>query len=314
MTKDKVGILINGADESGGIDGIRSVKSSDINCRVIGLSRNITATGFCFCDKGYTLNYIETDQQFEKVLEIIKKENVRVILPISASETKYYARRKNLLLGLGVVFVGSSASVVSLCDEKDQFFSKISTTFPTPHRIEISNGEPAQYPCFVKPVNGSGSKNAGLCRSKSDWEYCSVLTEKLLVQEYLPGIEYSVDVLSSLTGSPLIAIPRQRLEIQNGITVKGQVVADLKIQQLCLKLAKYLKLCGPSCMQLKLRADGTPVFIEVNPRLGGSSVISGVAGFDMFIASVKLGLNLPIRSLNFREAMVARHYTQFAIS
>ena len=45
----------------------------------------------------------------------------------------------------------------------------------------------------------------------------------MIIQEYLPGKEYTVDVLSDLDGNSLLAIPRERIEVKAGISSKGKI-------------------------------------------------------------------------------------------
>ncbi len=80
----------------------------------------------------------------------------------------------------------------------------------------------------------------------------------MLIQEYLPGEEYTVDVLSDLSGAPLLAVPRARLETKDGISSKGRVFRDEEMERLCLELARHLGLKGPTCMQLKRDDERAP--------------------------------------------------------
>src|SRR3989304_7714338 len=100
----------------------------------------------------------------------------------------------------------------------------------------------------------------------------------MVVQEYLPGEEYPLDLLSDLSGMPLLAVPRIRLETKDGISTKGKVLHDDEMERLCLEMARYLNLKGPTCMQLKRDRAGSLKFLEVNPRIGGGGDFSTSAG------------------------------------
>jgi len=75
-----------------------------------------------------------------------------------------------------------------------------------------------RFPCFVKPVFGKGSRDSHRCANRSELEHYCAQHQDMLIQEYLPGEEYTVDVLSDLAGVPRFAVPRARLETKDGIT------------------------------------------------------------------------------------------------
>lgn len=64
---------------------------------------------------------------------------------------------------------------------------------------------------------------------------------ELIIMEYLPGYEYTVDVLA-YRGKVYAVIPRKRLEIKMGITFKGIVEKNIQIIKQATKLSSYLNL------------------------------------------------------------------------
>jgi carbamoyl-phosphate synthase large subunit len=135
----------------------------------------------------------------------------------------------------------------------------------------------------------------------------------LLIQEYLPGEEYSIDVLSDLQGNPLVAVPRVRLATKEGISVKGKVVHDQYIQDVCLELARFLNLKGPTCMQMKRAADGQVKFLEVNPRIGGGTIFTTLAGVNFAALLLELVAGRPVEIPPFREVTVLRYYEEIVL-
>lgn len=311
MSKRAIAVLVPGADGSGGIDAIRQLSGSGLGCRVVAVDRNRRSRGFHFSDSSYVIEDFTNESNFEAFTAILVHENVKVILPISLSSTLAIAERREQLEEIGVVFVASDTKTIRLCDDKLAFYLHVQAEFGVPQLLSI-DGPPHVFPCFVKPRHGSGGIGASLCRSLDDWRFCSRTLVEPLAQEYLPGEEFSVDVLSDLDGVPLIAVPRRRLVVREGITVVGQVVRDRRLEALCLQMAEFLNLKGVSCMQLRRRTSGEFVFIDVNPRHGGSSQISSHAGLDLAVLAVKLGLNMPILLPEVRETTVIRYYTSVA--
>jgi carbamoyl-phosphate synthase large subunit len=154
-----------------------------------------------------------------------------------------------------------------------------------------------------------GGREATFCRDRT------ALAERLrgrsdLVQEYLPGVEYSVDVLADLGGRPLVAVPRERLRVQEGLSVRGRVLHDPEIERLCLDLAAELGVKGPVCMQLKRDVAGRPRFLELNPRMGGGTLFSAFAGVNLAACSVDLAAGRRLPPLRFAEVTIVRYFDE----
>ena len=63
---------------------------------------------------------------------------------------------------------------------------------------------------------------------------------------------------------------------------------DWVIENLCKNLCIYLNLKGPVCIQLKEDSKGRFKFIEVNPRLGGGTYFSTLAGANFLELMLKI--------------------------
>ena len=90
------------------------------------------------------------------------------------------------------------------------------------------------------------------------------MVKKFIKNIYL-NTEYTIDVFSDMKSNVLSVVPRIRLQTKAGISTKGKIVRDKYIEAQCRKLAKFLKLKGPSCIQMKEDEKRNPKFIEVNP-------------------------------------------------
>lgn len=116
---------------------------------------------------------------------------------------------------------------------------------------------------------------------------------ELLVTEYLPGEEYSVDCLANQGQAKLIA-PRLRSKMINGISVEGEFVNDINIINYCGEIIKELQLHGNIGIQVKRSSEGKPLIIEINPRVQGTIVAGLGAGINLPVLAIKQELNLPI--------------------
>jgi len=136
----------------------------------------------------------------------------------------------------------------------------------------------------------------------------------MIIQEYLPGKEYTIDVLSDLEGNPLVAVPRERIEVKAGISVKGRIVIDKTIQAECLRMAGHLRIKGPSCIQMKRDGEEVPKIVEVNPRMGGSTILTTYAGVNFPELIIKMANTEKIEIPKLHEITMVRYYEEVILN
>jgi len=94
-----------------------------------------------------------------------------------------------------------------------------------------------------------------------------------ILQEYVEGDEYTVDVLCDFNGKLLLAVPRLRIEKGAGEIVKGRVLHEKKLISLIKRLTASVRFAGLLTVQCFER-DGHFLFNEINPRFGGGLTFS----------------------------------------
>jgi len=115
---------------------------------------------------------------------------------------------------------------------------------------------------------------------------------ELLVTEYLPGPEYTIDVFRGKHGS--VVIPRLREAIRSGITFDATVDLRSDLIDYSKKLAESLNLLYCFGFQFKLSAENIPKLLESNPRVQGTMVIDVFTGFNVIYYSVREALGKPV--------------------
>jgi carbamoyl-phosphate synthase large subunit len=136
------------------------------------------------------------------------------------------------------------------------------------------------YPVIVKPRTGSGSRDISLIDSA---EALGALepTDEFLVQEYLPGEEYSVDVLADVEGHVVASVPRVRERVDSGVSVAGRTMHDAELERMGAAVAAATGLTYIANVQFRRDAAGRPALLEVNPRVPGALPLTVASGVDM---------------------------------
>lgn len=100
------------------------------------------------------------------------------------------------------------------------------------------------------------------------------------IQEYIDGDEYTVDVLCDKSGIPKYVIPRKRIAIRNGITYKCLIEHNELLISNCVKIYEKYYIPGFSNVQFIVK-NNESYFIELNPRLGGTTIASSLVSKNL---------------------------------
>ncbi|WP_255149579.1 ATP-grasp domain-containing protein [Halorarius halobius] len=305
-------VLIPGAGGPAAVGAIQSLRRAGFDGRIVATDASKRSAGLHLADEGYTVPRADDEAFFDAAFDLIVNEGVDVILPTSGFDIEPYARHRDQLRAAGVVPVISPPESIDTCTDKAAFDEAMRGVAPLPEtHVDPDPRDVSGFPRFVKPVRGKGSEGATVVHDRADLELALRGDDRMLVQEYLPGTEYTVDVLSDLHGNALRAVPRERLATKGGISTAGQVVHDEDLSRTCRRVAESLGLAGPTCMQFKRDDDGTAKLIDVNPRLGGGTVITTFAGVNLPRHSLELVAGVDVDVPEPKEVTVLRYWDQF---
>jgi len=313
MTHDSLPtVLLPGGGGDAAIGALRALRQAGFKGRIVSTDANPLSTGLYLADSHHVLPPIKDPSFFDRALEVIERERIDVIFPTSGFDTLIYSQRKAELEARGVTVAMSDWPVVESCIDKWMFYQRTHERFPLP-RTTLDPEARHDFPCFVKPVRGKGARGIALCRNEGELAAEVAKRDDLIIQDYLPGEEYSIDCLSDLAGKPLAAVPRERIAVKEGICVKGRVVRDPEVEKTCFELAAFLGIKGPSCMQMKRDEDGRMRFVEVNPRMGGATIFASLAGVNIAWLLLELACGREVAIEPFREITVLRFYDEVVV-
>jgi carbamoyl-phosphate synthase large subunit len=296
--------------------------------------------GKYFSDKFYILPSPESDNYFTNLENIIKKENIKLILPQTTREIMVLSKRKYDLNSIGVSVVVSDFNSIEKANDKYLILKECEEIgVPCPTYFLVKNEKEflecldiLGYPynkVVIKPRFSSGLRGLRIITeeitsldkflnekpSELEIDLNSLLKifrqgsfPEILVEEYLPGDEYTVDVYRN--SYDCVAIPRLRKSIRSGISF--ETIVDLRndIIEYSKRLANSLNLEYCFGFQFKLDCNGIPKILESNPRIQGTMVASTFAGFNMIYYSVKqaLGQNVELNDINIKNNVKFKRY------
>ena len=306
---DKKDVLIPGGGGAAGTGAIKSLRLVKHRGKIISTDSNALSAGLYLADRGYKVPPATSGLFVEAALDIIKKERLDVVLPTSGFDIIPYSKHKTVFEQEGVTVAMSDYEVIDTCLDKKRFYGRLKGRFDLPFTA-THKSESVMYPCIVKPVFGKGSKDVFFCGNESDLDEKMKVHQNMLIQEYLPGREFTIDVLSDLDKRAIVAVPRERIEVKAGISFKGKIVLDTGIQNECVEVAEYLGIRGPSCMQMKCDCNGVPKIVEVNPRMGGGTIMATYAGINFPDLVLKLANDEQFQVPDIKDITMLRFYEE----
>jgi carbamoyl-phosphate synthase large subunit len=214
-------------------------------------------------------------------------------------------------LGVDVMLAGEAA--LARCLDKWKLYQSLLGVIPVPRtRLLLDEVELDRWPLIAKPRRGSGSRGVCTVRRPADLDRLP-RDGSYLLQELLPGEEYSVDVLVSLDGEPLAAVPRERMKIDSGVAVTARVVRDQELERLARWSATTLGLTHAANIQFRRDAAGCPKLLEINPRFPGTMPLTIAAGIDMPKLCLDLIRGRAVRVDEPREVAMVRFLESVAV-
>ncbi len=305
-------ILVPSASAPAGINTIKSLKMVNYPVRIVASDSNPFSAGFFMSDAYEVLPEIDSKLYITRLLEIVTKHKINVLMPSSGYDIYQYSANKEKLLKLGALPVVSDIKTMNICRDKIHTFNYLSKKFELPFTT-LDYKKVKGFPLIAKPRYGKGSKGIVKINNENELKYVRFNSENLIFQEYLPGTEYTIDVLSDLECEPILAVPRVRVETRAGISTVGTIVKDDNISETCKSIAKYLKIRGPCCIQMKESNDGILKIVEVNPRMGGGTIFAALAGanFPAMILDMVNGKKLKIPKIS--EVTVVRYFEEIVV-
>jgi carbamoyl-phosphate synthase large subunit len=250
----------------------------------------------------------------DDLLERCRRDTVDVVVPTVDSELLPLARRRADFADAGVTLVLASVDTLETCIDKWALVERCEGYVRVPRTVVADEAfDPAAValPVIVKPREGSGSRGIRLIERVEELEALE-RDGTLLVQEHLPGPEYSLDVLARADGHVAAVVPRERLKVDSGIAVTGRTLHDEALERFARDVAGLIGLTTVANVQVKVDAAGEPALLEVNARFPGTMPLTIAAGVDMPRLAIgeATGTPIPDGPLPFEDIAMVRFFQE----
>lgn len=324
--KDSLSVLLTGVGAPGTRGTLYALRHNPDGTRIRAIGTDIKDGGIgqWWVDAFHRVPAPEEPGYVEALLAICQSEMVDLVIPQTTRELAVFARHKATFEAAGVRVMVSDWPAIAVANNKGELL-KIADAMRLPvpaYRLTSSKAElidaaawlgyPAN-PVVVKPPVSNGMRGFRILREEA-WNLERFLAEKpsgvemaladlltilsrgsawpaLLVTEYLPGSEYSVDAFA---GSKVqAAVPRLRKAIRSGISFANELEYRDDLIEYSLALGRRIGLQYTFGFQFKLDGNGVAKLLECNPRLQGTMVASLFSGANLIWMGVQEAMGEP---------------------
>lgn len=259
----------------------KELKKYDAEAKVYTVDLNPILAPACHVSDGYKKVPRATSEEYvEDLITICKEWDIKMIIPTIDTELLTLSKNKEVFDTLGIHPIVSDYSFIQACRDKrviNEFF--IEKGIEIPKKVDKDN---PSFPLFIKPYDGSLSKDIFLINGSEDLTEYHFQNQKLMFMEYMDPEEYdeyTVDTYYDKHNELKCVVPRKRIfvragEVNKGLTEKNEIVEFVKERLGVIKGAK-----GCLTMQFFLgKKNRRIVGIEINSRFGGGYPLSYLAG------------------------------------
>lgn len=252
-------------------------KELDGEGKVIATDCSELAPALYDADNYYIVPRITDENYISIILDICKKENINTLISLIDPELSLIAKNIELFKELGVNPIISDYDKVEMCFDKYKMYEFLKKNdFKTPKTYinkeefynDLENNE-INFPVFVKPVRGSASININKINNKEELEVIWKQADNLIIQEFMTGQEYGVDVyIDMISNEPVSIFIKKKIKMRAGETDKSVSIKDDRLFDLINDFVRKVGFKGIIDIDI-FEINGEYYVSEVNPRFGG---------------------------------------------
>ncbi len=303
---NEVRILIAGSGNTTGINVIRALAPT---FQVVGCDYSEINPANVFCEN-YLVPPCYSSTYSTQILKLVDTLHISHIIATNDHDVRSLSLLYDELKKRNVAFNGYCRNIFACLDKEQTSNMFLENRILTPKKLSKNY----RIPPFVlrKREMGNERKFLYIVKNEEDLEIVPLEAfERGILTEYVEGEEYTIDVLCDDNSSLLVAIPRLRVEIRNGMVWHGKIVKDEVLIDKVGEVVSKIGLKGIACIQCIKQGDKY-YFIEINPRPGSGIDLSinGNVNLPLLWIQLTLGEKIEIPSPNWGLQLV-RYYTGY---
>jgi len=308
----KMNVLVFPCGSEVGLEIFRSIEHST-HINLLGGSSTDDHGKFVFKNYIGDLPFIDDINFIPLMKEVVSKFKIDAIFPAMDSVITILKKNEK---ELNCKIIASELDTCEICLSKSKTYQYLKDMVPTP-TIYPEKDAITVFPVFLKPAIGYGSRGVKKAINKKELHNYMELNPDLIIMEFLPGKEYTIDCFTNFRGELLFVGPRERRRISNGISVNtSTTISTKRITEFAQVINSAIKFNGAWFFQVKERANGDIVLMEIASRMAGSSSAYRAKGVNLALLSLFNAFEMPIEILanNYDVELDRALYNKYKIN
>jgi carbamoyl-phosphate synthase large subunit len=262
--------------------------------RVIGCDMVANHAGDEIFDTCVSIPRADDPSYLDQLEAIADRYCIEAIVPMSEAELGRLMREDSLdrFRGRDVIAANRKAIEIGL-DKLATNHTLRKAGLLAPWTVAVSDGDPLDFPCIIKPRQGQGGKGLRRVVDMTTAKALAPAHQDYIWQELiLPDeAEFTCGLFRAKNGDTRSLVFRRQL--QGDVTKLAEVVEDTTIEKLLKDVAVAVDLEGAINVQLRVDRQGPKVF-EINPRFSSTVGFRHRLGFRDFVWSLQDRRNLAL--------------------
>ncbi|MGI9038200.1 MAG: ATP-grasp domain-containing protein [Gemmatimonadota bacterium] len=246
--------------------------------RLVGTDIDLRHGGARCVDTVVALPPADDGGYLDTLREVIAREGVDVVLPLTEPELRVLAEAGALGGPPGWIAAGSRAIEVGI-DKLRTMRALAEIGLPVPWTRDARTEVPAEYPCIFKPRTSSGSRLLFTVEDEATARCLARLHPSSIFQALLVPADQEITCAIFRSRNGTVAVLQLRRKLVGGLTGWAEVVSVPEVTEMCETIANELEVTGCINVQLRLTEAGPRVF-EINPRISSTALMRHMMGFE----------------------------------
>lgn len=263
----------------------RSALAAGIDLRVLACDMEPELSAACHvADLSFQVPRCDDPGFIDALLKIVTEFGVDLVVPTIDPELTPLSRAVDRFKAVGARVHVSPSTVIDVVRDKLRTAEVLGAAgVPVPWTSALESASASlhemAWPLFLKPSAGSASRGIRIVNGPADIPPDP--DEAMILQQFLIGPEYTVNMFIDESGVFRSAVGHQRLRVRAGEVEKGRTQRDPVLRSLAEQVALALpEARGVLCFQLIMDKTSGPRVFEVNARFGGGYPLAHFAGAE----------------------------------
>ncbi|WP_417277135.1 ATP-grasp domain-containing protein [Castellaniella sp.] len=231
----------------------------------------------------HTLPWASDSDFVERMAEICRQLDIDVLVPGVDEELLTLAQNEAIFWPTKIL-LPSEAYIETMLDKLRMVHVLLEKNIPVPLSHSLAEDfSDIEFPCISKPRSGRGSREVSILNTAEDARGHKIKfgasAGRMLIQEKVEGIEYTVQMVSDSLGT-LRAIVPVKVDIKRGITIRAETEAEPLVIAACKAVHEAVPARGCYNIQLIKTPEGDVLPFEINPRVSTTLCLVVAAGID----------------------------------